>query len=97
MRPGAVAIDLAVETGGNIEGSQLDRIVEVGGVNVVGLGNLPSRVSRDASAMFSSNVTQLVADLWDQEANALKLDRDDEIIQSVLLTHEGSVVQERFR
>ena len=97
MRPGAVVVDLAIESGGNVEGAELDRIVEVQGVKVVGLGNLPSRVSRDASAMFSSNVAQLISDFWDKEAKALKLDRDDEIIGSILLTHEGAVVHERFR
>src|SRR5690606_32503572 len=62
MKPGSVVVDLAVETGGNVEGSVLDEIVEKNGVKIIGLGALPSRVAFDASQMYSNNLTNLVTD-----------------------------------
>ncbi|MCA9728428.1 MAG: Re/Si-specific NAD(P)(+) transhydrogenase subunit alpha [Candidatus Eisenbacteria bacterium] len=97
MRPGAVVVDMAVESGGNVEGSQVDQVTVVNGVKIVGMGNLPSRVARDSSTMFSNNVVGLIGDFWDKETKTWKLDRDDEVIQGALLTHEGEVVQEKFR
>ena len=53
MKPGSVVVDMAVESGGNVEGSKLDEVVEVGGVKIIGQGNLPSEVARNASEMYS--------------------------------------------
>ena len=56
MNPGSVIVDLAVETGGNVEGSKLDEEVDVNGVRIIGLGNMPGRVSQNASQMYSANL-----------------------------------------
>ena len=60
MRPGSVVVDMAVESGGNVEGSVLDEVADVGGVKIVGLGNLPSAVCRHASDMYSANLVNLL-------------------------------------
>jgi len=96
MKPGSVVVDLAVETGGNVEGSVLDEIVEKNGVKIIGLGALPSRVAFDASQMYSNNLTNLVTDYWDGEQKAFRLDLDDEIIRACLVTHQGEIRDQRL-
>ena len=95
MRPGSVVVDMAVESGGNVEGSVLDQIVEVGGVKVIGLGNLPSEVARNASEMYSSNVTHFLDEFYDSENKRFDLDPDDEILVGCVLTRSGKVVNRR--
>lgn len=94
MRPGSVVVDMAVESGGNVEGSVLDQIVEVDGVKVIGLGNLPSEVAQNASEMYSSNVTHLIDDFYDAESGRFDLDPADEIVAGCVLTRSGEVVSE---
>jgi NAD(P) transhydrogenase subunit alpha len=97
MAPGSVVIDMAVETGGNVEGSELDKVVDINGVKVVGQGNLPSEVSRNASDMYSNNLFNLIDHFWDDEANTLTLDPEDEIVQSSVITRDGAIVNETIK
>ena len=92
MRPGSVIVDMAVESGGNVEGSSVGQVAERGGVKIVGLGNLPSEVCRHASDMYSANLVNLLDDFWDREAKALNLDPADEIVAGCVLAREGAVV-----
>ncbi|OYW27873.1 MAG: hypothetical protein B7Z47_06295 [Chthoniobacter sp. 12-60-6] len=96
MKPGSVVVDLAVESGGNVEGVVADQIIERKGVKIVGTSSLPSRVPVHASQMFSSNVTALLAEFWDKETQALKLNLDDDILKSCLVTHDGRIVNEKL-
>ena len=97
MKPGSVVVDMAVESGGNVEGSKLDEVVEAGGVKIIGQGNLPSEVARNASEMYSNNLFNLVSEFWDEEQKTLVLDREDEIIKSCLLTQGGDVINETIK
>ena len=97
MKPGSVIVDLAVETGGNVEGSVLDQEVEVGGVKIVGLGNLPGRVCANASQMYSSNLGALIEHFWDDDKKEMVLDLEDEIIRGCLITHQGEIVHKQIR
>ncbi|MBX7256570.1 MAG: Re/Si-specific NAD(P)(+) transhydrogenase subunit alpha [Candidatus Hydrogenedentes bacterium] len=97
MKPGSVVVDLAVESGGNVEGIELDKEVIVDGVRLVGLSNLESRVAVHASQMYSANLGSLVEDFWDKEAKTFALRMSDEIIQGCLVTHEGAVVNETLK
>jgi len=92
MRPGTIVVDLAVETGGNVEGVELDKEVVKNGVTLVGLGNLPGRVAAHSSQMFSSNLTNFIEHFWDKDAKAFALKREDEIIQGCLVTFENEIV-----
>jgi NAD(P) transhydrogenase subunit alpha len=97
MAKGSVIVDLAVETGGNVTGSQLDREVEVNGVRIIGLANLPGKVALDASRMFSSNLFALVDAFWDEKQKRFVLDFEDEIIKGCVITHKGEIVNEMIR
>ncbi len=97
MQPGSVIVDMAVETGGNVEGSVLDQVVEIEGVKVVGLGNLPGHVALTASQMYSSNLGNFVAHFWDKATQAFRLNLDDDIIKGALVTHDGALFSEMYK
>ena len=94
MSKGSVIVDLAVEGGGNVAGSQLDEETEVDGVRIIGLGNLPGRVTVHASQMFSSNLYNLVEEFWNAEEKRFELNFEDEIVKGCLITHQGKIVNE---
>ena len=93
MRAGSVVIDMAAETGGNVEGSQPGQVVDVDGVKIVGTGNWPNEVPRDASQMYSANLFNLVDEFWNQESNKVELDFENDLIGCVI-THNGEIVNE---
>ena len=97
MKPGSVIVDLAVESGGNVEGSALDEDVEIGGVKILGLGNLPGHVCANASQMYSSNLGALIEHFWDDDKKEMVLNLKDEIMQGCLITHQGEIVHEQIR
>lgn len=94
MRPGSVIVDLAVETGGNVEGSEAGQEVEINGVKVIGLVNLPGRVAVNASDMLAANFANLLEHFWDKDAKQLKLNLDDEILKGCLVTHQGKILKD---
>lgn len=97
MRPGSVIIDMAVETGGNVEGSELDTIVEIEGVKIIGIANLPGRVATTASEMYSANLGNFVEHFWNKEGEMLIVDEKDEIMQGALITHQGEIVSQMYK
>ena len=97
MAKGSVLVDLAVESGGNVAGSQANKEVEVDGVRIIGLANLPGEVAINASQMFSSNLFALVAEFWNKEEKRFVLDSEDEIIQGCVITHQGMILNEMIR
>lgn len=97
MTPGSVIVDMAVESGGNVEGSKVDEEVEVNGVRIIGLGNLPGLVAFNASQMYSANLCNMLEHFWDDEAKSFRLDLEDEIIAGCLITHEKQIVNEVIR
>lgn len=97
MRPGSVIVDMAVESGGNVEGSVAGEVVEVNGVKIVGQSNLPGEVANNASQMYSNNLTNLLQEFWNEESGALELDPEDDIVMSCVITRSGSVVNEALQ
>jgi NAD(P) transhydrogenase subunit alpha len=95
MKPGAVIVDLAVEQGGNVEGSELDKIVVKNGVKIVGFANLPARVATDASALYARNVLNFLALSLNAKTGEFAVPKDDEIIQATLVCDNGQVVAAR--
>jgi NAD(P) transhydrogenase subunit alpha len=97
MQAGSVIVDMAVETGGNVEGSVLNEVVEINGVKVIGQGNLPGEVARNASEMYSNNLVNLLQEFWDEETKQLTLEPEDEIVQSCVITRDGAVVNQTIQ
>ncbi len=97
MKPGSVVVDLAVESGGNVEGSVPGEEVEISGVRVIGMKNMPGRVAINASEMYSANLHNLVLEYWDKESKSFQLDMEDDILQGCIITHDGELVNEMIK
>jgi len=97
MKAGGVIVDMAVESGGNVEGSVANETVDIDGVSIIGVTNLPSEVSTDASQMYSSNLFNLLSEFWDKESKELKLDLEDDILKACVITHNNALVNEAIK
>jgi NAD(P) transhydrogenase subunit alpha len=95
MRPGSVIVDLAVESGGNCEGSVAGEVVVRHGVRIVGHANVPSRVAVDASQLYARNLLNFVQLIVGKDG-ALRIDREDEIVKGALLSIDGAIVHPNF-
>jgi NAD(P) transhydrogenase subunit alpha len=92
MRAGSVVVDLAAESGGNVEGVVAGETVIKHGVHLIGAANIPASVPLHASQMFSTNVRTLITHLT-AEGGALKIDAADEVTGPMLVTHAGEPVK----
>jgi NAD(P) transhydrogenase subunit alpha len=94
MKAGSVIVDLAAETGGNVEGAKPGEIVEVNGVRLWGGKDVPSQLPFHASFLYSRNVVNLLTlftkGAKEGEPVAFNLDFEDEIINGAAVTHGGS-------
>ena len=89
---GSVIIDLAIEAGGNVEGSRPEEVITTpNGVKIIAPLNMPSRIAGDASQLYARNLLSFLALLIDKDKK-LKVDTADEIIKATLLTENGAVV-----
>ena len=92
MRPGSVIVDLAAETGGNVEVTRAGETVDHNGVIVMGQLNLPSTMPVHASQMYAKNIQNLL-DLLIKNG-AFAPDYNDEIVKGTVITRNGEVVHE---
>ena len=98
MQPGSVIIDLAAETGGNVEGTVAgETVTSDNGVQIVGLKKFENLVPGDASRMLSANFVNLIEHFWDAESKRFTLPETDPILAGCLLTREGVIVHEQFK
>jgi NAD(P) transhydrogenase subunit alpha len=96
MKPGSVVVDLAVETGGNVEGVVYDQVTDRKGVKIIGIANLPGRAPLHASQVYSANLVNLLEEFWDKKEKVFTLKLEDEIIKGCLVTHGGKIVNEKL-
>jgi len=100
MNPGSVIVDMAVGTGGNVEGSVPNENKELNGITIVGNTNLPGEVAIHSSQVYASNIFNLIEEFWNKETKILEINKEDEILSGCLVTHEGefinSIVKEKF-
>ena len=97
MVPGSVVVDLAVEAGGNCPLSQLGKIIDHNGVKILGYANVPGRVAKDASALYSKNIFNFLSLLINKDKKTINLNWEDEIVNAVILTNDGFVRLEQFK
>ena len=92
LAAGSVVVDLAVEAGGNVEGSRPEEVVLTpNGVKIIAPANMPSRIAADASQLYARNLLSFLSLLVDKD-KGLKIDTSDEIIKGTLLTENGVIV-----
>ena len=97
MKPGSVIFDMAVESGGNVEGSVADEVIVRNGVKIIGISNLASSVSNHASLALSNNYIHWIKDFYDKDKASINFDFNDEIIKSSVLVYENDILNERFK
>lgn len=97
MKAGSVIVDLAVEQGGNVEGSVAgETVVTDNGVKIIGPVNMPGKLAADASSLFSKNLLNFISAFMDDENGGLAIDYEDEVITGILLTRDGSIIHPNF-
>ena len=95
MRPGSVIVDLASDTGGNVELTEAGKDVDVNGVTIIGTRNVPSTMPLATSQLYARNVANLLLHLV--KDGAITLDFADEITKGACVTHDGEIVNERAK
>lgn len=95
MRPGSVVVDLAAESGGNVEGSRPGQVVRIGNAQVWGGQNVPAQMPGPASKLYAQNVVNLVTLMTADGAFAP--DFDDEVVRGSCVTHRGEILHEPTR
>lgn len=95
MRTGSVIVDLAAETGGNVELTQAGKDVDVNGVTIMGTRNVPSTMPQTTSQLYARNVANLLLHLV--KSGTIALDFQDEITKGACVTHGGEIVNERAK
>lgn len=95
MKAGSVILDMAVETGGNVEGSKVGETVTTeNGVKILGVPNIPATVATEASALYARNAFNFLETLFDKDKNFL-INQEDEIQKALLVTHGGTLLFKR--
>lgn len=98
MQPGSIVVDMAVSTGGNVEGSKLfENVVTDNGVTIMSGDLLERQVPYDASKMLSGNFTAFLTHFYNKESKELDIKLEDEIMRGCLLTQGGEIIHERFK
>lgn len=98
MAPGSIIVDMAVSTGGNVEGSKLfDEVVTDNGVIIMSGDLLERQVPYDASKMLSGNFTAFLTHFYNKEQGEFVVNLEDEIMRGCLLTQGGKIIHERFK
>ncbi len=96
MKPGAVIVDLAAESGGNCELTRVGQTVLHGAVKIIGPVNLPAQLAYHASEMYARNIFNFLKPAIDPSGN-LAIDWQDEVFAHSCLTHAGAIQHEPTR
>lgn len=91
MKPGSVVVDMASQSGGNVEGSEPGKINTVEGVTLIGTGDWSQQVAKAATDMYANNVFNLIDEFYNADEQDFKLDLDDEILSGCVITHDGEI------
>jgi NAD(P) transhydrogenase subunit alpha len=91
MRPGSVIVDLAAEQGGNCELTEPGQVTVKHGVTIIGYTDLPSRLARQSSTLYATNLLRLTEELCKAKDGVLNVNMDDEVIRGTTVIKEGAI------
>ena len=91
MKPGSVIVDLAAEQGGNCELTEPGKVVVRHGVTIIGYTDLPSRLARQSSTLYSTNLLRLLEELCKEKDGNITVNMDDEMIRGATVVKDGSI------
>ena len=97
MSQGSVIVDMAVGTGGNVEGSVPNETIDLNGVKIIGNTNLPGELPFHSSQVYSSNIFNLIDEFWNEEEKQLNLDVSDEILSICLVSHKKEYINKTIK
>jgi|TARA_Y100001934_G_scaffold46913_1_gene56726 NAD(P) transhydrogenase subunit alpha len=97
MKPGSVVVDMAAQSGGNVEGSVAGETVQVEGVTVIGTGHWSQQVATDATDMYANNLFNLIDEFFNTESKQFELNLEDEILAQSVITHGGAVINDMLK
>ncbi|CAB3400358.1 unnamed protein product [Caenorhabditis bovis] len=89
MKPGSVIVDLAAESGGNVETTKVGEVYTKYGVTHIGLTDLPSRLATQSSELYSNNIAKFLLSIGD--GKMFKINKEDEVVRSALVLHHGQL------
>ena len=93
MKSGSVIVDMATGSGGNVEDSVIDKIVSKKGVKIIGWANMAARIASDSSKLYAKNLYNFL----NYAIKDGKLDFKDELVEEMLIGHEGKMVNKKFK
>jgi NAD(P) transhydrogenase subunit alpha len=91
MKPGSVIVDLAGEQGGNCELTEPGKIVVKHGVTIVGYTDLPSRLAKQSSTLYATNLFRLAEELCKTKDGVINVNMDDDAIRGLTVIQEGRI------
>jgi NAD(P) transhydrogenase subunit alpha len=91
MKPGSVIVDLAAEQGGNCELTEADKAVVKHGVTLIGYTDLPSRLARQSSTLYATNLFRLTEELCKTKDGIINVNMEDDAIRGLTVIKEGSI------
>ncbi|HYY62335.1 MAG TPA: Re/Si-specific NAD(P)(+) transhydrogenase subunit alpha [Burkholderiales bacterium] len=91
MRPGSVIVDLAAEQGGNCELTVPGEVAVRHGVTIIGYTDLPSRLARQSSTLYATNLLRLTEELCKQKDGRIDVNMDDEVIRGTTVIKDGTI------
>ena len=97
MHPGSVVVDMAVSSGGNVEGSKKGEIVDIKGIKIIGNVNLPGEVPTHASQVYANNIFNLIDEFYDEEIASFSYNLNDEILTNCIVTHKGEFINKSVK
>jgi H+-translocating NAD(P) transhydrogenase subunit alpha len=97
MKSGSIIVDMAVESGGNVEGAIAgEDVVTPNGVTILGHPSLECTTATHATQVLAANFAAWITHFWDHESKSLRLNHEDEILKGCLITHGGAIVHPTF-
>jgi NAD(P) transhydrogenase subunit alpha len=91
MRPGSVIVDLAAEQGGNCELTEPGQVAVKHGVTIIGYTDLPSRLARQSSTLYATNLLRLTEELCKAKDGVVNVNMEDEVIRGTTVIKEGKI------
>jgi proton-translocating NAD(P)+ transhydrogenase subunit alpha len=91
MRPGSVIVDLAAEQGGNCEFTEPGQVVVKHGVTIIGYTDLPSRLARQSSTLYATNLLRLTEELCKAKDGTIHVNMEDEVIRGTTVIKDGTI------
>jgi len=91
MKPGSIIVDMAAEQGGNCELTVPHQVTVKHGVTIIGYSDLPSRLSKQSSTLYSTNLLRLIEELCKTKDGIINVNMDDEVIRGTTVIKEGNI------